>query len=253
MFFEQEYIIFELLEVLYLDQSNLKSCNSNRNFDAISFRCKSETTLSTHKQQIEVSDNSICYVPANLSYTRCSKKDEVIVIHFKAFNYRSEMIELLNPDNPEKYRKLFCEILDCWDKKEVSYKNDCSVLFRKILSEAYKDRRPDLGNKRIGESIAYIDKNYLRNDFSLKEAAAESFMSEPYFRRLFKKEFNMSPKQYVIARRIEYAKALIIAGYFSVQEISELCGYNDQKHFSSEFKKYAGTPPSGYHYNFKKR
>ena len=250
MIFEQEYIIFEILDVLFFDQKNSRTNNSNRNFDAISFRYKADTTLNTYKQQIEVSDDSICYVPSNLSYTRKSKKDKLIVIHFKAFNYHSEMIEWFSPENPEKYRKLFNEMLDCWNKKEVSYKNECSALFSKILSEMYKDNQPAYKNKKIGESIIYMEKNCLRNDFSLAVAAAKSFMSEPYFRRLFKKEFSMSPKQYVIERRMEYAKALIIAGYFSIQEISKLCGYNDQKHFSAEFKKITGVSPSKYGYNF---
>ena len=95
-----------------------------------------------------------------------------------------------------------------------------------------------------------MEKNCLHNDFSLTIAAGKSFVSEQYFRRLFKKEFNISPKQYVIKRRIEYAKALIITRYFSIQEISNLCGYNDQKHFSAEFKKITGVSPSKYGYNF---
>ena len=82
MIFEQEYIIFEILDVLFFDQKNSRTNNSNRNFDAISFRYKADTTLNTHKQQIELSDDSICYVPSNLSYTRKSKKDKLIVIHF---------------------------------------------------------------------------------------------------------------------------------------------------------------------------
>ncbi len=250
MFFEQDHIVFELLEVLYLDQACSKSCNANRNFDALSFRYKADTTLNTYKQQMEVADNSICYVPSNVSYTRKSKKDQLVVIHFKAFNYHSERIEAFTPEHPEKYRKLFTAIVECWNKKEASYKHECSALFSKILSEMYRDNQPAHKNKKIGESILYIEKNCLRSDFSLAVAAAKSFVSEPYFRRVFKEEFKMSPKQYVIERRIEYAKALRIAGYFSIQEIAELCGYHDQKHFSSAFKKITGVSPSKYRYNF---
>lgn len=253
MIFEQDYVVFELLDILYLDQACSKLYNSNRNFDAISFRYEAETILNTHKQEIMVSDDSISYIPSNVNYTRISQKDKLIVIHFKTFNYRSEMIEYFNPENPEKYRKLFKEILDVWEKKETSYKYECSALFSKIFSEMYKDNQSAYKNPKIGKSILYIENNCLRNDFSLSVAASLSFVSEPYFRKLFKREFNISPKQYVIERRLEYAKALIIAGYFSIQEISELCGYNDTKHFSSEFKKNTGLPPSKYSYNFGKR
>ena len=41
-----------------------------------------------------------------------------------------------------------------------------------------------------------------------------------------------------------------MAGYYSLTENSELCGYNDYKHFSVEFKKATGLSPSKYKYNF---
>jgi AraC-like DNA-binding protein len=252
LIFGQEYIIFELLDVLYLNQKCAKTYNANRNFDAISFRFESDTVIETSKTQIEFSDNSICYIPSNLSYARTSQKDNLIVVHFKSFNYHSDTAECFCPENPEKYRVLFKEILDCWNSKETSYKNECSVIFRKILSEFYKDSKPDFKNRKIQESIIYIEKNYLRSDFSVSDAAAKSFISETYFRKLFKQEFGISPKHYVINRRIEYAKGLIITGYFTIGKIAEMCGYNDEKHFSTEFKKITGVSPSKYNYNFEK-
>lgn len=250
MFFEQEYIVFELLDVLYLEQTNINMYNSNRNFDALSFRYDAETMLSTEKQQIEVLSNSICYVPSNLSYTRKAENDRLIVIHFKAFNYHSEKIECFYPEAAEKYKELFCEILRLWNKKDVSYRNECASLLSKILSELYKDNQSTAEKSKIHPSVMYIQKNCLHRDFSLSDAARRSFISDVYFRKLFRKEFNMSPKRYVIECRIEYAKALILSGYFSVGEVASLCGYNDEKHFSSEFKRITGVSPSKYDYNY---
>lgn len=250
MFFEQEYIVLELLEVLYLEQTNINMYNSNRNFDALSFRYDSETMLITDNQYVEALDNSICYVPSNLSYTRKTLKEKLIVIHFKTFNYRSDKIECFYPIEAKKYQKLFGEILEVWNRKDVSYKNECSSLLRKILAELYKDNQSNAQKSKIHPSVLYLQQNYLHSDFSLTTAARQSFVSDVYFRKLFRKEFNMSPKRYVIECRIEYAKALILSGYFSVCEVASLCGYNDEKHFSSEFKKITGVSPSKYKYNY---
>ena len=137
MFFEQEYVVFELLEVIFLDQQNVNVHNSNRNFDALSFRYEADTILSAGKQQLEAHNNSICYIPSNISYTRQSSMDKMIVIHFKTFNYHSEKIEYFNPGNPDKYQKLFSKISDCWNKKELSYKNEYFKIDKLTLKKKY--------------------------------------------------------------------------------------------------------------------
>lgn len=78
-------------------------------------------------------------------------------------------------------------------------------------------------------------------------------MSEVYFRKLFKKEFNTSPKKYVIDSRIKHAVSLINSGLYTLKEIASLCGYTDYKYFSVEFKKMTGKSPSEYTYSFKCR
>ena len=250
LIFEQEYIIFEILDVLYIDQSFKKKTDTNRNFDAISFRYEADTVIQTENQQIDFHDNSIGFFPSGVSYTRISKNDKLIVVHFKAFNYRSREIEKFIPDEPEKYGELFKELLECWENKEISYKNDCAAILNKIFSHFYRDNTIVCNEQKISESVMYIQKNYLKPSFSLSIAASKSFVSEQYFRKLFKKEFGMSPKKYVIESRIKHAEALILTKYYTIQEISEMCGYNDYKHFSTEFKKITGVSPSEYNYNY---
>ena len=253
MIFEQEFIIFEILDVFFLDQSYMKKNNSNRNFDAISFRYESNTVIETAKQQIELHNDSICYFPSNTPYTRISQNDKLIVIHFKAFNYHSNNIEYFSPNEPQKYRELFRQILNAWDDKDISYKHDSAAILHKIFSEFYKDNSSVCKEDKIAESVIYIKKNYLQHDFSLSVAASKSLMSEQYFRKLFKKEFGMSPKKYIIENRIKRAQALILTNHYTISEISELCGYADYNHFSTEFKKATGVSPSQYYYNFEKQ
>lgn len=251
MIFEQEHIAFEFFDALFIEQARTKSYNSERNFDALSFRIEADTLIESNKKKILLSDNSVCYFPANANYRRTSEKDKMIVVHFKAFNYRSDEIEKFVPNDSEKYRRLFEKILECRMKKELAYKNECSSLLYKIFAEFYRDCAGERKKTPISEAVDYINKNYANVDFSLERAAAKAFMSESYFRKLFKKEFGIPPKQYVVKKRIDRAKALILTGYYGIGEVSELCGYNDSKYFSVEFKKYTGITPSRFSYNFR--
>ena len=93
-------------------------------------------------------------------------------------------------------------------------------------------------------------KNYKKSDLSIKEIADRSYMSEVYFRKLFKEEYGVSPQKYVKNLRIQNAVGLISAGYYSLKEIAYMSGYNDYKYFSVEFKKKIGVSPSEYLYNY---
>ncbi len=251
MIFEQDTIVFQILDVLFFDQRSVKKYNFKRNFDALSYRYEADTIIDHKGTQLEFTDNSIGFFPSDVDYTRITNRDKMIVIHFKAFNYHTNKIESFFPVDYKKYRSLFEKILDCWNKKDISYKHEAASLLNLIFSELYKDNKKTYEhNSKITPSIIYIDENYLKKDFSLQTAAEKSYISDTYFRKLFKQEFGISPKQYVINRRIKYAASLIIAGYYTLQEISELCGYSDYKHFSVEFKKAIGTSPSKYIYKF---
>lgn len=251
MIFEQETVAFQILDVLYLDQINSKSYNANRNFDALSFRLEADTVIECNGIKTEFTDNSICYASSHVDYTRIAKKDKLIVVHFESFNYHSTHIESFYPTDHEKYAVLFKGILECWNKKEISYKHDASALLCRIFAELYMDNKKIyLQNSKIDLSVRYIEENCFNKDFSLTVAAEKSFISDTYFRKLFKEDFGISPKQYIIKKRIKYAASLIIAGYYTLPEISEMCGYNDYKHFSVEFKKIMGISPSKYIYNY---
>lgn len=251
MIFEQDTIGFQILDVLFFDQSDVKKHNFKRNFDALSFRYEADTIIEYKDKCLHFTDNSIGFFPSDVDYTRISNRDKMIVVHFKSFNYHTNNIESFFPVDYKKYHSLFEKILDCWTKKDISYKHEVASLLNLIFSELYKDNKKTYEyNSKIDSSIKYIEENYLKKDFSLQIAAEKSYISDTYFRKLFKKKFSISPKQYVIQHRIKYAASLIIAGYYTLQEISELCGYTDYKHFSVEFKKVTGVSPSKYVYKF---
>lgn len=255
MIFEQNDLILKILDVLSVEQTNTKTKDINRHFSALSFRYEGTDTaikpMVKSDEPIRLSDNSLCYFPPMIDYTRICKSDKMIVIHFEVLNFSSSIIEPYFPTNAEKYRTLFEEILACWNKKSVNYIYESTAVLYKIFAEIFKDnQRLNNVSSPIYNSIKYIDKNYLNKDFSLSIAAQKSFVSDSYFRKLFGKEYGISPKKYVIDKRLHHAATLIITGYYSIDKISSMCGYSDYRHFSSEFKKHFGISPSEYTYNY---
>jgi AraC-like DNA-binding protein len=100
----------------------------------------------------------------------------------------------------------------------------------------------------ISAAVDVINRQFTDNDLSISYLASLCGISEVYFRRLFLNSFGVSPKEYLIQKRIDYAKILLKSGNFSIADIAALCGYNEYCHFSREFTKRVGISPSQYFY-----
>ena len=252
MFFEKEILSFNILEVLYLNQRDVNMQNGARNFNALSYRFRSDTVLKTKNGEHHLTDHSIAFFPSRLDYTRVSRVDEMIVVHFDTSNYDARDIECFKAKNPEAFERLFSKILEVWTKKEVGYKYKCSAILYEIFAECYaQNYTVKTAGSKIQRSVDYILKNYRNRDLTMSAIAAESFMSEVYFRRLFKQEYGISPQKYIINLRIQNAIGLISCGYYSLKEVALLSGYGDYKYFTTEFKRAKGVSPSEYLYNYK--
>ena len=252
MFFEKDMLSVNILEVLELKQQNVNMFNSGRNFNALSFRFRSDAVLTTKTGSHSMKDNAVSYFPARLDYTRVATVDEMIVVHFDIINYNTKNIEYFIPNDPATLSELFRDIFDVWQKKELGYKFKCSAILCEIFAECYiQNYASKSQNSKIHNSVEYLLKNYKKGDLSIKEIADKSFMSEVYFRKLFKEEYGISPQKYIIDLRIQNAIGLISAGYYSLKEVAYMSGYHDYKYFSVEFKKAMGVSPSEYVYNYK--
>ncbi len=252
MFFEKEMLTFTILDVLELKQESVSIFNSGRNFSALSFRYHSDAVLETKSQKYFMSDNSVAYVPSRLDYKRDATVDELIVVHFDMADYTSRNIECFTPQEPETFAEMFKEILKVWNEKELGYKHKCSAILYSIFAECYvQNFVPKTRSSKIQNSVDFMLSSYKKSDLSIKEIADKSFISEVYFRRIFKKEYGISPQRYIINLRIQNAVGLISTGYYSLREVAFMSGYNDYKYFSVEFKKAMGISPSEYLYNYK--
>lgn len=249
MIFEKDILSLSILDVIYLRQENVNTSNSKRNFDALSFRIRSDACIKTEKSSLQTENGSVCFFPAGLNYRRIASVDEMIVIHFRTAESSEQSIISFTPENIETFTRLFKRILDIWQRKETGYKYECTAIMYEIFAKCHK-QYPAPKTSKIQPSIDYINENYTSPYLTVKEIADRSFISEVYFRKLFKAEFGMSPQKYIIKQRMQKAVFLMSTGYYSLKEIALMSGYTDYKYFSTEFKREKGVSPSKFVYNF---
>jgi len=86
----------------------------------------------------------------------------------------------------------------------------------------------------------------LATNFGLVDLAGLVGYSPDHFSRLFKQAFHQSPYQYVLSRRIEKAMSMLRDETLSIAEIASACGFSNQGHLTTVFKRRTGTTPGAY-------
>lgn len=105
--------------------------------------------------------------------------------------------------------------------------------------------------QRLCRARAFIDHCY-DHPISLDQMSSKACFSRYHFLRLFRQAFNKTPHQYLIERRIEKAKELLIAN-LRVTDVCFEVGFQSLGSFSSLFHKYVGHAPVTYRQRVKER
>jgi len=91
----------------------------------------------------------------------------------------------------------------------------------------------------------FIEKNFSRS-ISRWQLAQQVNVSEDYLSRVFKKLIGISPWKYLLRYRILQSEKLLQKGGFTINEVAESCGFQDQAYFCRVFRAFLGVPPGKY-------
>lgn len=74
---------------------------------------------------------------------------------------------------------------------------------------------------------------------------ADAFQISSYtLSRMFKSQVGIGFTEYVNAKRLDYAKELLLTTSYSIREISILSGFGNDNYFSRIFKASTGVSPT---------
>jgi AraC family transcriptional regulator len=90
--------------------------------------------------------------------------------------------------------------------------------------------------------VTYVTHN-LASPIRNADLATVARLSNSHFTRAFKDSFALTPRAYVMQRRVQRAKELMRSTDETLTQIAYICGFADQPHFSNVFKREAGMAP----------
>ncbi len=172
-----------------------------------------------------------------------------------------EYIDLLGvtPQNPILHVSLYNELKTVMDNiydisKNISLSSKLSVtgLIYEFFSVLMQNSTLVQKTDRINSALKIIDYNYCTN-ISVEQIAKRLSLDPAYFSRKFTEKVGISPKKYILHKRIERAKELLSVTDASVFEISNSVGYEDSFYFCRIFKKITHFSPSEYRKSYIKK
>ncbi len=110
------------------------------------------------------------------------------------------------------------------------------------LRAGQRPRTGGLSPRHLRRVCEFIVEN-LADDIYLDDLAGLTGLSCKHFVRAFKQSVGLAPHQYLIVQRIKAAQHRLLDASAGLADIALQCGFADQSHFSTTFRKVVGVSP----------
>jgi len=105
-------------------------------------------------------------------------------------------------------------------------------------------------NRQCAAVKRYIDLHF-KEALTLDQLAEEAHINKYYLSHAFKREYGVSPINYMITKRIEESKYLLAETDLSTSQIAQLLGFSSLSYFSQVFRRTQSVSPMEFRHNAK--
>jgi AraC family transcriptional regulator len=103
--------------------------------------------------------------------------------------------------------------------------------------------RQTLSKPQLRRLVDYVEAN-LEAELTLAELAAVAGVSVPHLTTLFRRTLGRSVHRYVVERRVQRARSLLLAGERSIAQVALETGFAHQSHLARWMKRLLGVTPA---------
>jgi len=112
-----------------------------------------------------------------------------------------------------------------------------------LIDAAVTDNpKAGLARWQVNRTVAYIEAN-LGSRLATRELADLLTFSRSHFCRAFRRTLGVTPTAFVVNRRIERAKVMMLSTSEQLNDIALACGFADQPHMTRWFRRVVGVAP----------
>ena len=240
----------EIINALYGISSPNKNF-INRPYHALIFKVDGESEYSFATKKITLSKGNVLFIPKGESYSvtqrSCGESHYALINFLASFPDTGPRIYTGYSFDDFKYavdRMIRTSLLD-----ELSGRFETVSLFYRILSLLYQNDRKKYCDSTARETIKpaadYLESRIFDPDLKVGKLHTMCRISDTYFRKIFISVYGVSPKKYVLNKRLIQAKRILDSGeYTHVYEVANAVGFHDALYFSKSFKEQYGYFPS---------
>ncbi len=235
--------------VLYGNASLLKTY-TDRPTHGFVFKLSGQSRYTVGQTALLFPENTVLFLPQGADYTVQRLTDGES--RYGLVNFRAELAapgpRLYRPDDFSRAEAALEDMARLWLFPSEENHYACLSLFYRLLSiitRAEGTPGADPGRRKLLEpAIRYLETHIFDPELRTEKLAAMCGISDVYFRRLFGAEFGVSPKSYIIGKRLTQARTILRLGeYAHIYEVAEAVGYTDALYFSRAYKQRFGANP----------
>lgn len=170
-----------------------------------------------------------------------------IITGYDYFDYAQTAIKIgvddyiLKPISKKDIAEVIIKLVNLLNKN----KKDMEI--KEIIEKIIMSKNENTSNNDYKNLIKeIIEKNYTDSQFSLSVLSKELNLSVGYLSIIFKKNFGIPFQDYLLQKRMEMAKLLLLTTELKNYEIAERIGIEDVNYFGLKFKKFYNCSPKQY-------